>query len=336
MLMMKLDNKCNEVIEFTKKLCEKLRNGEILSSTEAAFTVLDVLVRASEVCKTHYNEYLIVWLPKILRSRPTSQLLINSLRQFLHQYIHIARCKGLDEALSNVKGIVQSIKEGIDKEVALIALIGSRRIIDGDVILTHSFSKTLIEVFRRARDEGIKFSVYVTESRPIGEGLITASTLAKLRIKTTLIIDSAVRYVMKRVTKVFIGADAIATNGAVVNKIGTSAIALAAKESRVRVYVTASTRKFSFETVFGELVEGPVLNNPDAIIPKEWLNKLSSRVRTKAPLFDVTPPEYIDAIITEVGLLAPQAIPILIKEVYGWPPKIIDINELINEVKDLD
>jgi len=79
-----------------------------------------------------------------------------------------------------------------------------------------------------------------------------------------------------------------------------------------------------------------LLYNPDAIIPKEWLNKLSSRVRTKAPLFDVTPPEYIDAIITEVGLLAPQAIPILIKEVYGWPPKIIDINELINEVRDLD
>jgi len=328
--------KCDEIVRFTSELCMKLRKGKILSSTEATLIVLDTIVRASKVCNEYFNDYLSEWLPKMLCSRPASQLLINSLRQFLHHYIVIARQKGVSQALSNVGRIARDIKDSINREINSIALVASKRIVNGDVILTHSYSKTLVEVFRRARNDGIKFSVYVTESRPIGEGLITASTLAKLGIKTTLVIDSAVRYVMKRITKVFIGADAIATNGAVVNKIGTSMVALAAKEARVRVYVAASTRKFSFETIFGELVKDIILSNADILTSKEQLKGLNNKVRTEAPLYDVTPPEYIDAIITEVGLLAPQAIPILIKDMYGWPPKVTRIDELINEVRNLD
>jgi len=314
----------------------KLRKGKIFSSTGAALIVLDIIMRASEVCNEYFNEYSSEWLPRILHLRPASQLLVNSLRQFLHHYILIAKQKGVGEALSNVRRIIQDIKDSIYREINSIALVASKRIVDGDVILTHSYSKTLIEVFRKVRDDGVKFSVYVTESRPVGEGLVMASTLAKLGIRTTLVIDSAVRYIMKRVTKVFIGADTIATNGAMVNKVGTSTIALAAKEARVRVYVVASTRKFGFETVFGELVEDVILGNTDAFTSKEQLKGLGSKVRTEVPLYDVTSPEYIDAIITEVGLLAPQAIPILIKDMYGWPPKITKIDELINEVKNLD
>ncbi len=328
--------KCNEIARFTSELCMKLRKGKILSSTEATLVVLDTIMRASKACNDYFNDYLSEWLPKILHSRPASQLLINSLRQFLHHYILIARQKGISKVLSNVRRIIQDIKDSINREINSIALAASKRIIDDDVILTHSYSKTLVEVFRRARNDGIKFSVYVTESRPVGEGLITASTLAKLGIKTTLVIDSAVRYVMKRITKVFIGAEAIATNGAVVSKVGTSAIALAAKEARVRVYVAASTRKFSFETVFGELIEDIILGKAYILTSKEQLKGLNSKIRAEAPLYDVTPPEYIDAIITEVGLLAPQAIPILIKDMYGWPPKITKMDELINEVRNLD
>ena len=324
---------CPEVVDESNKLCEGLRSGKILGSTEAACRALDTIVLASNKCGKYFNEYLLEWIPKIIESRPSSQVLINLLRKFLEMYVGILRDKGYDEAIASVPEIVCSIKDEISRVKESIAILGSRRIIDGDVILTHSYSSTVIQLLKKALERGIKFRVIVTESRPIGEGLVTADVFDKLGIKTILVVDSAVRFVMKKVTKVFIGADAVAANGAVVSKIGASAIALAAKEARVRVYIPAGTYKFGFETVFGELIERVVLNDPSLIMPKEWIEKLSGKVLVKEPLFDVIPPEYIDAIITEKGLIAPQAIPILIREIYGWPPKVKSIHELLSEVK---
>jgi len=328
-----LSSVCPKAVESSERLCEELRKGIVISSTESAYRALDTLSEASVTCPKYYNNYLIKWIPRIIESRPTSQVLINLLRKFLTRYVDILRNKGLDDAVGSVPSIISDIKNEVARINESIASLGSRRVEDGDVILTHSYSTTLIPLFKKALNRGIKFSVYVTESRPIGEGLVTAEILNKLGIRTTLIVDSAVRFIMKKVTKVFIGADAVAANGAVVSKIGTSAIALAAREARVRVYVAAGTYKFGFETAFGELIEGVILNDPKLIMPKNWIEKLAGKVIVREPLFDVTPPEYINVIITEVGLIAPQAIPILVKEIYGWPPKVKSIEELLKEVK---
>ncbi|MFN3268287.1 MAG: initiation factor 2B, partial [Zestosphaera sp.] len=90
--------------------------------------------------------------------------------------------------------------------------------------------------------------------------------------------------------------------------------------------------KLSFETIFGELIEQVFLDNADLIIPKEKIREIPNKVRVSVPLFDVTPPEYVDAIITERGVLAPQAIPVLVASLYGWPPKIKSLRELLEEV----
>ncbi len=323
---------CFELMEKCDTLASDLRNGKVIGSTEAAYAVLNLLRSASLSCRSLLVKFISTCIPKLINARPTSIVMVNLTREVLKAFVELARNRGFQSAAEEIPTIVKSIKEKVELVKKSIAAHGSKRIVDGDVVLTHSYSSTVIELFREALKRGIKFSVVVTESRPVGEGRLTASIVSRMGLDTTLIVDSAVRFVMKRVSKVFVGADAVAANGAVVNKVGTSAIALAAKEARVRTYVAAGTYKMGLETVFGELIKGIVLNDARLIIPEDRIPELAGKVLVRAPLFDVTPPEYIDAIITESGVMAPQATPLLIKEVFGWPPKVPEINELVREV----
>jgi len=127
-----------------------------------------------------------------------------------------------------------------------------------------------------------------------------------------MIVDSAVCHFMKTADKVLVGAEAIAANGAVINKIGTSTIASVAHDSRVRVFVAASTQKFSPETVFGELIEIEE-RDPYMVISKEELQKLGD-IKIRNPAFDVTPPGNIDLIITERGVIPPQGAILILRE----------------------
>ncbi|MGC8970516.1 MAG: hypothetical protein ACP5LG_08230, partial [Conexivisphaera sp.] len=68
------------------------------------------------------------------------------------------------------------------------------------------------------------------------------------------------------------------------------------------------------------------------IAPVRRMAGLVGRAIVRAPIFDVTPAEYIDAIITEKGVTAPQAIPLLVRDVYGWPPRVPGVQELLEEV----
>jgi ribose 1,5-bisphosphate isomerase len=120
---------------------------------------------------------------------------------------------------------------------------------------------------------------------------------------------------MKNIDKIIVGADSIAANGAVVNKIGTSQIALAAHEARVLFFVAAESYKFHPQTLVGELIE---IEERD---PKEiWDSKKFPGVRIRNPAFDVTPPDYIDLIITERGIIPPQAAYTVLQEQFEWRP----------------
>ena len=121
---------------------------------------------------------------------------------------------------------------------------------------------------------------------------------------TVPIPDSAVRSVMKYVTKVFVGADTITSHGTLINKIGTSQVALAANEARVQVYVCSETYKFSPMTLFGDMVTIEERDHAEVI----GNAKLEPGVKIFNPVFDSTPSKYIDAIITEVGMIAPGSV----------------------------
>lgn len=253
----------------------------------------------------------------LLATRPTAVSLYNALRYVRYRVERAHReGAGVGDLREATVSAAEAFKKSSLESIKRIGEIGSRRIKDGDLILTHCNSSVAISILQEAKAQGKDFSVIATETRPRYQGWETAKELAGSGIPVTLIIDSAARYFMPKIDKVVVGADVVASNGAVVNKIGTSQIALAAKEARVRVFVGAETYKFSPSTVLGELVE--IEERPmEEVIPQETLAGMKG-VQVRNPAFDITPPEYIDAIVTERGIIPPQGAIFLLIEEFGW------------------
>ncbi|MBS7642105.1 ribose 1,5-bisphosphate isomerase [Candidatus Bathyarchaeota archaeon] len=249
---------------------------------------------------------------RLLSTRPTAVSLPNAVRFIMFRVLSAyRRGAGLEDLRKISIEAGREFLRRVDEAKKVIAKIGSKRIVDGDIILTHCNSSAVIAILTEAKRQGKDIKVIATETRPKFQGRLTAMQLAEAGIPVTLIVDSAARFFMKKVDKVFVGADAVASNGAVVNKIGTSMIALAAKEARVRVFVAAETYKFSPETIIGELIKIEE-RSPDEVVSKEFLERYPL-VSVRNPSFDVTPPDYIDLIITEKGIIPPQAAYLIIQ-----------------------
>ncbi len=249
----------------------------------------------------------------IVSTRPTAVSLPNAV-----SYVMRAVRQGAMSYGEMVEAVVRRADEFIESSleaVRRIADIGARRISSGETILTHCHSTAAVQVIITAHRMGKEIRVYSTETRPKFQGRITYRQLREAGVNVTQIPDSAVRSIMKRVDKVVVGADTVTSDGAVVNKVGTSQVALAAHEARVRVFVAAETYKFSPASATGI----PVLieeRSPSEIVSEEWLTSHPG-IRVFNPAFDVTPPEYIDAIVTEVGIIPPKAAIMVLKERFG-------------------
>lgn len=250
-------------------------------------------------------------------ARPTAVSAPNAVR-FIFKRLDKALKK--DKSLEKIKKvIIVSCNEFISfsKEATReIGDMGANRLRDGDLIMTHCHSSNVRSVLKTAYNQGKHFEVYCTETRPRMQGLIMAKQLRDIGIPTTLIVDSAARYFMEDFDHFVFGADAIAANGAVVNKIGTSEMALVAHEARVRSMVAAETYKFHPGTMGGELVEIEE-RSPTEVI-KDAKTEEYAGINIRNPAFDVTPPEYIDVIVTEMGMIPPQAAVLILTEQYGW------------------
>jgi ribose 1,5-bisphosphate isomerase len=215
-----------------------------------------------------------------------------------------------------LKQVVSEASATFDKKledsIREIAEIGARRLKDGDVIMTHSYSSSVIAILKKAHQQSKRLRVFVTETRPELEGRDVARELAVEGIDTTLIIDSAVSHFIEKSDKVLVGSEAVAANGAIVNKIGTATIAAVAHGARVRVYAAASTYKFSPETMLGELIEIEE-RDPAFVLDDVELRKLPN-ITVRNPAFDVTSPQDVDLIITERGVIPPQAAIMIVRD----------------------
>jgi ribose 1,5-bisphosphate isomerase len=306
--------------EEAERIADGIRSMRIRGAgliARSAVEALEIVARQSKAKDVEaFVEELTEAARFLLQTRPTAVSLPNGIRYVMHR---VNGGKGRAATVEGIRSVaIQATEDFIENAktaVHRIGEIGARRIRDGDVLLTHCNSSAAIEVMKTAWMQGRKFEVLVTETRPRFQGHITAHELAKAGIPVTLILDDAVRYFMQHVDKVLVGADAITANGALVNKIGTSMVALAAHEARVRVFVAAETYKFSPETMIGELVKIED-RDPAEMISPEQRRQIGS-IKVLNPSFDVTPPEFIDLIITERGIIPPVGAILILEEVFG-------------------
>lgn len=236
---------------------------------------------------------------KALGARPTAVTLWSGVARTLKG---VNKAPGSEEMLKLIQRNSSQFIEASLRAVSTIAEMGARRVPKNSVILTNCNSTAAVATIIKAHEQGKVKMVYATESRPKLQGWITVNQLAEKGVPVTMIVDSAVRHHMKFIDMVIVGADTIASNGAVINKIGTSQIALIAHERRVPFLVCAETYKFSPQTFHGSLVAIEE-RDPGEVIDK----KQFPGVGVSNPVFDATPAEYVDAIVTEVGVIPATA-----------------------------
>ena len=223
-------------------------------------------------------------------------------------------------------GQVEEIKETIRNESQMILerdieinhKIGQRGLAlipDTATILTHCNAGALatggygtaLGVIRAAYEAGKDIHVFVDETRPLLQGMrLTAFELREDNIPATVIVDSAAGYLMrkKRIDLVITGADRIASNGDMANKIGSYQLAVLAKENKIPFYVAAPLSSFDLDLENGDLIPieerepEEVLSFAGHLVGPEGVNAYN-------PAFDITPAQYISALITEKGVLTP-------------------------------
>jgi ribose 1,5-bisphosphate isomerase len=186
----------------------------------------------------------------LFASRETEPLMRNTIRYVIHA-VETSNETSVTELVKLVSQVSDNFLESLKRSKEKIAVVGSKRVTDGSKVLTHCHSSTVTNMLRRAKQDGKTFEVICTESRPVFQGRITAQEMLEAGIETTMIVDSAVRYFMNEVDLVVVGADAITSEGNIINKIGTSMVALAAKEARTPFYVACELLKFDPATIHG-------------------------------------------------------------------------------------
>lgn len=294
---------------------EKIRQLKIQGARNVAIAAIKAIEEASRASETKTKDVFLAELSEaktvLFASRATEPLMRNAVR-YVIQTVESSNNTSVPELVDLVSQVTRQFLENLESSKAKIASIGSKRISNHSRVLTHCHSSTVTNMLKKAKQDGKTFEVVCTESRPVFQGRLTAKELLDAGIKTTLIVDSAVRHFMNEVDFVVVGADAITSEGNVINKIGTSMVALAAKEARTPFYVATELLKFDPVTVLGayERIE-------ERISTEVW-DAPPHGLIIRNPAFDVTRREFIHGIICEEGILPPHSISELMNRKYPW------------------
>jgi eIF-2B alpha/beta/delta-like uncharacterized protein len=195
---------------------------------------------------------------------------------------------------------IQRSEERLDR----LAEYGANVIKDGDTVLTHSLSDSVLRTLRAVARQRKSIKVIATESRPLLEGRRTLEAATEFGFSSQLIPDAAMASRAKDATLALVGADAILPSGAFANKTGTFLLALAADYFAIPLYVAAETTKLDPRTVEGH---PPILGerSPEELT-QGWTPPKGGTVWNR--FFELTPGDLVEAYVTEAGLVSPGGI----------------------------
>jgi methylthioribose-1-phosphate isomerase len=247
----------------------------------------------------------------LARTRPTAVNLFWAIDRMRNLYASL-RGRPLTEIRERLAAEAQQIRL---EDIAINQAIGRHGadlVPDGKTVLTHCNAGALatagygtaLGVIRAAVEAGKKVDVFADETRPFLQGArLTVWELQQDHIPATLITDNMAGHFLKsgRIGCVVVGADRIAANGDVANKIGTYSVAVLAKENGVPFFVAAPISTLDLTLASGDLI--PIERRPDAEVTHLFGNPVAPEgTQVENPAFDVTPNRYVTAIITERGV----------------------------------
>lgn len=215
------------------------------------------------------------------------------------------------------KGLCEAIDVFIRERVTfadeVIASSAVDKIKDGDVILTYAKSSVIQKTLVTAHEEGKKFRVIVVDSRPLHEGKHLAAALMNIGIEVKYCLINGLSHNIQDATKVLLGAHAMMSNGRLFSRIGTALVAMEANEADKPVLVLCETIKFTERVALDSIVHNEIAAADELVIPGGPLEKWGDvkKLQLCNLMYDVTPAEYIQMIISESGNVPPTSVPVL-------------------------
>jgi methylthioribose-1-phosphate isomerase len=247
----------------------------------------------------------------LARTRPTAVNLFWAIGRMKRLYASMEGC----ERAQIVSRMVEEAQQIRLEDIAICKAIGfngASLVPDGKTVLTHCNAGALatagygtaLGVIRAAVESGKQIDVFADETRPFLQGArLTAWELQQDNIPITLITDNMAGHFLHsgRIGCVVVGADRIAANGDVANKIGTYSVAVLARENNVPFYVAAPISTLDLTLASGD--EIPIEQRAASEVTHVFgVAVAPEHTRVENPAFDVTPARYVTAIITERGV----------------------------------
>lgn len=245
-------------------------------------------------------------------TRPTAVNLfwaLNRQSKIVAQYAHGSH----QDLHQSILREARAIQEEDDAMCAMIGTLGAELLPNAASVLTHCNTGSLatggigtaLGIIRTSWDQHKLKHVYVDETRPLLQGArLTAWELNRDGIPSTLITDNVAGFLMQqgKVNAVVVGADRIARNGDVANKVGTYTVAVLARHHGIPMVVAAPTSTIDFETSDGRAI--PIEQRHANEVTRPFGNRIAPEgTEVYAPAFDITPADFVSAIVTERGVV---------------------------------
>ena len=185
------------------------------------------------------------------------------------------------------------------------------------IVQTHCHSSIVESILIEAHKQGKNFIVVSSETRPFYQGRITAKILSDAGIKVIQVVDSAMRWVANNYNSdiIIIGADAITSEGTVLNKIGSRLLALVARELHIPFYVASPLLKYNPGTAFGDYEKIEMRETKE--ISKDWTDAPKDLIYLN-PAFETINRVYISGVITEAGIYPSGQVHMMFSKIYPF------------------
>ena len=219
------------------------------------------------------------------------------------------------DAMKCVEELQESIhayeRERIEYAMAAIADLTCQKLLrdQDEVILIYGHSEVITKILEEAVSACRQIRVILVDSRPLLEGKKQLEKVRELGIPCSYILLNALTYVFQDVTKVLLGASAMMSDGSVMGRVGTASVAMAAAAHNIPVLVCAETYKIS-NRVQLESITSNELGDPGLVSTDDD----TSHFKRLNLLYDLTPASFVSGIVTELGIVPPTSVAVLLRE----------------------
>lgn len=277
-------------------LVEQIRRDNVSGAAQITRKAVRTLILWSQKRKGGSNSQLIEELLalgiSLIEAQPSMAPIFNLVNRVL---LRVENLKEGEQVQREVTKLAREYLKEMERRTARIAAKASSVINAASIIMTYSYSSSVLESLVSAGKAGRKFEVICAESRPLFEGRNMVRQLGQEGIKSRLVIDAGLNSFLKDTDLILVGADSLTAAG-IVNKIGSHGLAILARARKVPFFTVCGSDKF----LPRQFAEGPEIKLKD---PREILERPLKNVTAINYYFDITPLSLISGVICEEGIL---------------------------------